>query len=72
VGAYQFFTVLGLTLFGVEKTLATGFSVVAFVILTLPLLALGLTAITHAGISVSSLRTNMAAKYREQIVPEGC
>jgi len=29
VGTYQFFTVLGLTLFGIDKTTATGFSVTA-------------------------------------------
>jgi hypothetical protein len=36
VGTYQFFCVLALTLFGVEKTAATAFSVIAFVILTIP------------------------------------
>ena len=39
VGSYQFFTVLGLTLFGVEKAAAAGFSFVVFTVLTAPLWA---------------------------------
>ena len=38
-GTYQFFTVLGLSLFGVDKTTAAGFSVAVFIILTVPLWA---------------------------------
>lgn len=45
LGTYQFFTVLGLTLFGVDKTTAAGFSIVVFIILTLPLWLIGLVAI---------------------------
>lgn len=56
VGTYQFFTVLGLALFGVEKTLATGFSVVVFVILTVPLWALGLWALSRSGMTLAMLR----------------
>jgi uncharacterized membrane protein YbhN (UPF0104 family) len=44
VGSYQFFTVLGLTLFGVDKTRAAGFSLVVFALLTLPLLVIGFIA----------------------------
>lgn len=56
VGTYQLFTVLGLGLFGVEKTLATGFSVIVFVILTVPLWALGLWALARSGMTLASLR----------------
>lgn len=56
VGTYQLFTVLGLGLFGVEKTLATGFSVVVFVILTVPLWALGLWALARSGMTLAALR----------------
>lgn len=49
IGSYQFFTVIGLTLFGVEKSLATGFSLVVFVLLTLPLLLLGSLAMATCG-----------------------
>src|SRR4029079_19427446 len=34
IGSYQFFCVLGLTLFGVEKTRAAGLAFVAFLVLT--------------------------------------
>ncbi len=49
LGSYQFFTVVGLTLFGVDKGAATGFSLVVFVLLTLPLLVLGFVAISASG-----------------------
>ena len=41
VGSYQFFCVLGLSIFDVEKTRATGFSIFAFLALTIPLAFLG-------------------------------
>lgn len=56
VGSYQFFTVLGLTLFGVNKSAATGFSFVVFVLLTLPLLVLGFIAISASGMSLRFIR----------------
>jgi glycosyltransferase 2 family protein len=59
VGSYQFFCVLGLTLFGVDKTLATGFSVVVFILLTLPLLLLGSIALGRSGTTLSSLRKDL-------------
>jgi uncharacterized protein (TIRG00374 family) len=57
VGTYQFFTVVGLSLFGVEKTLASGFSVIVFIVLTLPLWALGFLALLRAGATLGELRT---------------
>jgi uncharacterized protein (TIRG00374 family) len=56
VGSYQFFTVVGLTLFGVDKAAATGFSLVVFVLLTLPLLALGFLAMAMSGTSLMKIR----------------
>ena len=56
VGTYQFFCVLALTLFGVEKTTATGFSVVAFVILTVPLWAIGFVALGRSGATLAGVR----------------
>jgi uncharacterized protein (TIRG00374 family) len=58
VGSYQFFTVLALSLFGVEKTAATGFSVVSFILLTVPLWLLGFLAITRNGMSLGHLHAN--------------
>ena len=45
VGAYQFFCVLGLSVFQVEKTTATGFSIFAFLALTFPFVFLGFAAL---------------------------
>ncbi len=55
IGSYQFFTVLGLTLFGVDKAAATGFSIVVFVLLTLPLLVLGSLAFSRAGMTLAGM-----------------
>ncbi len=42
VGSFQFFTVLELRLFGQDKTVAAGFSIIYFLALTIPLWILGL------------------------------
>lgn len=60
VGSFQFFTVVALGLFGVEKTVAVGFSIVDFVVLTVPLWLLGLLALTKSGLTVASLRKEIA------------
>jgi uncharacterized membrane protein YbhN (UPF0104 family) len=60
VGSFQFFTVLGLQLFGVEKAAAAAFSVSVFLVLTLPLWALGLWAILRCGVSLTELRGRYA------------
>jgi hypothetical protein len=65
VGTYQFFTVLGLMLFGVDKTVASGFSVVVFLILTIPLWIVGLMAFGRAGLHLGMVRDE-AAKLRKQ------
>jgi uncharacterized membrane protein YbhN (UPF0104 family) len=56
MGAYQFFCVLGLSVFQVEKTRATGFSFLAFLALTIPFIFLGFAALVRSGLSMSSLR----------------
>ncbi len=56
VGSYQFFCVLGLSVFQVEKTRATGFSIFAFLALTLPFVFLGFAALVRSGLSVRSMR----------------
>jgi uncharacterized protein (TIRG00374 family) len=56
IGTYQFFCVVGLTFFGIDKTIATGFSVVVFIILTIPLWAIGLVAIGRSGMTVKEIR----------------
>jgi hypothetical protein len=59
VGTYQFFTVLGLTLFGVDKTTAVGFSLVAFGILNIPLLMIGFWAFASSGLTLLEVRSGV-------------
>ncbi len=56
VGSYQFFVVVGLSLFGVDRSAAAVFSVVVFVLLTVPLWALGFLAIRASGTTFAQLR----------------
>jgi glycosyltransferase 2 family protein len=56
VGSYQFFCVLGLSVFQVEKTTATGFSIFAFFALTLPIVMLGFAALVRSGMTLRSMR----------------
>jgi glycosyltransferase 2 family protein len=60
VGTYQFFCVVALSFFGIEKARATGFSIVVFVILTVPLWAIGSLALARAGLSVRAARAEAA------------
>jgi len=66
VGTYQFFTVLGLMLFDVDKTVAAGFSVAVFLILTIPLWIIGLFALGQTGLTLRMVREEVAkiAKQR--------
>jgi hypothetical protein len=65
VGTYQFFCVTGLQLFGVDKNLAAGFSVIVFVILTLPLLAIGYFALARSGMSMAIIRNTVTKRARQ-------
>ncbi|MEI6124958.1 MAG: lysylphosphatidylglycerol synthase transmembrane domain-containing protein [Pseudomonadota bacterium] len=56
VGTYQLLCVVGLAFFGVDKTVAAAFSVVVFIILTLPLWAVGLFAIGRCGMTLQEIR----------------
>lgn len=56
VGSYQFFCVLGLTLFGVNKNIAAGFSFVVFAILTVPLWVLGMLALSRTGMTLRAIQ----------------
>jgi uncharacterized membrane protein YbhN (UPF0104 family) len=65
VGSFQFFSVLALSLFGVEKTVAAGFSIIYFLALTVPLWIIGLLAISRNGISLSTIRLGASALRRD-------
>jgi glycosyltransferase 2 family protein len=56
VGSYQFFCVVGLSVFQIEKSTATGFSIFAFLALTLPIALLSFVALIRSGLSLKSMR----------------
>jgi uncharacterized membrane protein YbhN (UPF0104 family) len=56
VGSYQFFCVLGLSVFQIDKTTAAGFSIFAFLALTFPIAILGFLAIFRSGLSLREMR----------------
>ena len=55
VGSFQLFTFLALRSFGVEKTVAAGFSIVYFAVLTVPLWTLGLLSVVGSGVRLSKI-----------------
>ena len=59
LGLYQLFCVLGLTLFGVDKTVSAGFSIVVFVLLSAPLWALGALALGRTGLTLAALKAKV-------------
>ncbi|HSQ79341.1 MAG TPA: lysylphosphatidylglycerol synthase transmembrane domain-containing protein [Candidatus Bathyarchaeia archaeon] len=59
VGLYQVFTVLGLTLFGVDRAVAAGFSIVVFVLLSAPLWGIGALALGGTGLTLASLKAKL-------------
>jgi uncharacterized protein (TIRG00374 family) len=59
LGTYQFFVVVGLAIFGVQKAPATGFSFVVFFLLTVPLWVIGFFALSRSGMSLASIRANI-------------
>jgi uncharacterized protein (TIRG00374 family) len=60
VGSYQFFTVVALEIFGVDKATAASFSLVSFVLLTIPIAIVGLFALWRTGMSFSAIRSEVA------------
>ncbi|MFH1573645.1 MAG: lysylphosphatidylglycerol synthase transmembrane domain-containing protein [Acidobacteriota bacterium] len=65
IGTYQFFSVLGLTQFGIDKTLAGGFSVVVFLVLTIPLWAIGVIAFGRSGMTLQQIRRHPGIGTRQ-------
>lgn len=56
LGSYQFFCVLGLRIFQVDTTTATGFSIFALLALTFPFVFLGFAALLRSGMSLRAMR----------------
>jgi glycosyltransferase 2 family protein len=61
VGTYQFFTILGLSVFHVTASIAAGFSMVVFVILTVPLWLLGGLAVIRVNAALGTIRPHDGA-----------
>ncbi|HWR16111.1 MAG TPA: lysylphosphatidylglycerol synthase transmembrane domain-containing protein [Terriglobales bacterium] len=70
VGTFQLFCVLGLTFFGVEKSTAAAVSVIAFAILTFPVLLIGVLATLQAGFSLTSFHTQLRDMSTQQPAAE--
>jgi glycosyltransferase 2 family protein len=64
VGTYQFLCVTGLMFFGVDKLTSAAFSVVVFIIITVPLWAVGLFAIGHCGLTTKQIRDEIKKVIR--------
>jgi len=60
IGSFQFFCVLGLMLFRIDKTVATGFSLAMFLVLTVPLWLLGMLAFGRSGMSLATVKQQLA------------
>jgi glycosyltransferase 2 family protein len=66
VGSYQFFCVLGLSIFSSwDKTTVTGFSIFAFLMLTLPVLFIGFYAALRSGLSLRTMREQVRGLPRQ-------
>lgn len=65
MGSYQFFCVLGLSVFQVDQNLATGFSFFAWMTLTLPFVFLGFAALLRSGLSLRSMREKISTLPRQ-------
>jgi uncharacterized protein (TIRG00374 family) len=64
VGSYQLFCVVGLTWFGVDKSVAAAFSFVVFATLTAPLWILGMISLARTGMTLKALRSQLPAEMR--------
>ena len=62
IGSYQVSCVAALLIFGVDKTTAAEFSLVMFVILTVPLLVIGAAAVLFSGLSIGDIRRHVRGR----------
>ena len=69
VGSYQFFCVLGLGVFQVDKNSATSFSFLALLALTIPFAFLGFAALVRSGMSLKSMRETVTHLPRATRAP---
>jgi len=69
VGSYQFFCVLALLLFGVDKTAASSFSITVFVLVSIPQVALGAIALARSGMTMAALSEKAKQLRRQLLAP---
>ena len=69
VGSFQFFCVVSLGLFGIDKTTAVGFSFVVWSVLTLPLLLGGFLAVLLTGLNFQEIRRRAHASLHHAKPP---
>jgi glycosyltransferase 2 family protein len=69
VGSFQFFAVVALRLFGVEKSEATGFATLLFFVVTVPLWVAGFVATLASGIGFGDIRRRAADTHRQSHTP---
>lgn len=66
VGVFQLFCIAGLEVFHVAKPVATGFSLLAFVVLTLPLSIAGFIALGQSGVTLKQIKCE-ATTWRDRL-----
>jgi glycosyltransferase 2 family protein len=59
IGTFQLSSVVGLTIFGIDKTSAASFSLIAFAFLTIPPLLIGGLALFQSGITPTSIKNGI-------------
>ncbi len=64
IGTNQFFCVVGLSLFGVGKTAAAGFSMVGYILMLFPTLVIGTFALARSGITLAVLKEKIQIQRR--------
>jgi hypothetical protein len=69
VGSFQFFAVVALRLFGVEKSEATGFATLLFFVVTVPLWLTGFVATLTSGIGFGDIQRRAAETHRQSGTP---
>ncbi len=58
-GMFQLFVVAALAVFGIDKSIAAGFALIAFVSITVPLAFAGFFALAQSGLSLSAIKRDL-------------
>lgn len=66
IGTYQFFTVVGLKLFGVDKAAASGFSMVVYAVLSLPVFVFGFWSLGRSGLTLFDIKPGCEKRFAQK------